>query len=106
MPICRSFPAASRALQMSRPSLAFMVMGFSNRTCLPALNASIAIGACAQLGTQTVTASMLGSASSNWWWRTSWRPDGGGLLFQAIRQDVTEGDDFRVSDFRKRVGMD
>lgn len=29
-----------------------------------------------------------------------------GLLFQAIRQDVTEGDDFRVSDFRKRVGMD
>ena len=60
----RSLPAFSAAAFMARASSAFMAIGFSQRTCLPALRAAMVQAAWALFQVQTLTASISGSAAS------------------------------------------
>ena len=58
----RRFPFFSAASYIASHSASEIAIGFSQSTCLPWFSASIVIGAWYALATQTLTASMAGSA--------------------------------------------
>ena len=62
-PIIRNLPLSRAAATMASQSSRVVAMGFSHSTCLPAFRAAMESWAWALLATQTLTASMAGSAS-------------------------------------------
>ena len=64
-PIIKNFPLSLAAATMASQSARVVAMGFSHKTCFPAFRAAMDISAWALLATQTLTASMVGSASSS-----------------------------------------
>ena len=61
----RTFPAFAAASRIAAAFLASIASGFSQKTCLPALHAAMAISLWRSFGVQMSTASIDGSLSSS-----------------------------------------